>query len=77
MNLQIYFPLSFPSTPLQSTENIQRPLYRYKAQIIYKASYNLRQATKKKSPVAEIISVQVMDVKFCAQFVITPLAQIL
>ena len=49
-------------------------LYRYKAQIIYKAPYNLRQNIKKNPPVAETFLVQVMDIKFFAQFVITPLA---
>ena len=61
----IFPSLLFPSTLLQNTENIQlSAVYCYKAQIIYKASYNLRQDIKKNRPVAEIFSVQVMDVKF-------------
>ena len=71
----IFPSLLFPSTLLQNTENIQlSAVYCYKAQIIYKASYNLRQDIKKNRPVAEIFSVQVTDVKIFAQFVITPLA---
>ena len=71
----IFPSLLFPSTLLQNTENIQlSAVYCYKAQIIYKASYNLRQDIKKNPPVAEIFSVQVTDVKLFAQFVITPLA---
>ena len=71
----IFPSLLFPSTLLQNTENIQlSAVYCYKAQIIYKASYNLRQDIKKNPPVAEIFSVQVTDIKLFAQFVITPLA---
>ena len=71
----IFPSLSFPSTPLQDTENIQlSAVHCYKAQIIYKDSYNLHQDIKKNLPAAEIFSVQLMEVKFFAQFVITPLA---
>ena len=69
----IFPSLLFPSTPLQNTENIQLSSKSLQSNIICKASYNLRQDIKKNHPVAEIFSVQVMDVKFFAQFVITPL----
>ena len=74
-NLQISFPLSCFHLHHYKTQKIYScHLYRYKAQIIYKAPYNLRQNIKKNPPVAETFSVEVMDVKFFAQFVITPLA---
>ena len=74
-HLQLSFPLScFHLHHYKKQKIYSCHLYRYKAQIIYKASYNLRQDIKKNPPVAEIFSVQVMDVKFFAQFVITPLA---
>ena len=74
-NLQISFPLCCFHLHRYKTQKIYSCyLYRYKAQIIYKASYNLREDIKKNSPVAEIFSVQVMDMKFFVQFVITPLA---
>ena len=74
-NLQTSFPLSCFHLHRYKTQKMYScHLYRYKAQIIYKASYNLRQDIKKNPPVAEIFSVQVMDVKFFTQFLKTPLA---
>ena len=74
-NLQISFPLSCFHLHRYKTQKIYScHLYHYKVQIIYKTSYNLGQDVKKKPPVAEIFSAQVMDVKFFAQFVIMPLA---
>ena len=64
-NLRISFPctenIQLPSVSLQSAENIQ-------------ASYIILEATKTNPAVAEIFAVQVMDIKFFANFVITPLA---
>ena len=57
-NLQISFPLSCFHLHCYKTRKIYScHLYRYKAQIIYHASYNLRQDIKKNHPVAEIFSV--------------------
>ena len=74
-NLQISFPLyGFHLHRYKTRKIYSSHLYSYKAQIIYQASYNLRQDIKKNRPATEIFSVQVMDVKFFAQFVIKPFA---
>ena len=74
-NLQISFSLScFHLNRYKAQKIYTCHLYRHEAQIIYKASNNLRQATKKNPAVAQIFSVQVMDVKFFTRLLITPLA---
>ena len=54
-NLQIFFPLSCFHLHRYKTQKIHScHLYLHKAQVIYHASYNLRQYIKKNPPVAEI-----------------------